>query len=538
MKNWLIDKFGSVKAVADNQLRAIRALKTPKPTDDALTHATYVREMHRLLTTLYNLEIRKGVRVPQLQEYITSHSFLMQIGEVLPPKVKSDWADALAKQGTIVHKIEGVHHLQQILSLLKERYSSYELFAGISPGESPADKTTTRTHHSDRPSSPCPSVSSSCASCGFDGTYGAGVAQKGGKPDKTRQQQQQPSKPQKPNSDSKSKSDSKSQTKRSFSVYPMSGHRFHSLNKCRMFFGLESKEHRKACKWACITCLSPSGCTTKCKNLAKVPKVLLCPECGSDGSGSGGPVNVLLCGISNHTKPTGQDVISALEGWIPNFNGSQISQPVVVGFTHLMSGGTHKPPQSCSRPPDPSPVTLAYDTRSGSSKPLSEDDTVVKKSNQESFYIMQMLCIANEPVLTFYDTGSNAHLVDGALAERAGFQVLDDSCTRIGVIGGEHIWSEYGVYSCILGPDVDNRYHEVECQGLARITSAFPEFDLRPIDREVYRMMTSVRENLPDAIGGDRVKLLIGIRSSSLAPVQRFSLPSGLGVFQSSLVDV
>jgi hypothetical protein len=57
MKSWLIEKFGSVKAVADNHLRAIRALKTPKPTDDALTHATYVREMHRLLTTLYNLEI-------------------------------------------------------------------------------------------------------------------------------------------------------------------------------------------------------------------------------------------------------------------------------------------------------------------------------------------------------------------------------------------------------------------------------------------------------------------------------------------------
>jgi hypothetical protein len=34
-----------------------------------------------------------------------------------------------------------------------------------------------------------------------------------------------------------------------------------------------------------------------------------------------------------------------------------------------------------------------------------------------------------------FDTGSNAHLVDGALAERSGFQVLDDLCTRIGVIG-------------------------------------------------------------------------------------------------------
>jgi hypothetical protein len=70
MKTWLNDNFSSVKAVADNHLQAIRAPKTPKVTDDALMHAIYIRKMHRLLTTLYNLKIRKGIRVPQLQEYI------------------------------------------------------------------------------------------------------------------------------------------------------------------------------------------------------------------------------------------------------------------------------------------------------------------------------------------------------------------------------------------------------------------------------------------------------------------------------------
>jgi hypothetical protein len=75
----------------------------PKPSDVALTHAVYIRKMHRLLTTLYNLEIRQGVRVPQLQEYITSHTFLMQVGEILPAKVKSDWTDVLAKEETVLH---------------------------------------------------------------------------------------------------------------------------------------------------------------------------------------------------------------------------------------------------------------------------------------------------------------------------------------------------------------------------------------------------------------------------------------------------
>jgi hypothetical protein len=156
MKSWLVGTFGSVKAVADNKLRAIRALKTPKPTDDALTHAIHTREVHRLLTTLYNLEISRGVCVPQLQEYITTHTFLMQIGEILPTKVENEWTDALAKEGTIIHKIQGEHHLKKILDILKEHYISYELFAGISPGEPLVEKTGLRAHHAESSSSPSP----------------------------------------------------------------------------------------------------------------------------------------------------------------------------------------------------------------------------------------------------------------------------------------------------------------------------------------------------------------------------------------------
>jgi hypothetical protein len=180
----------------------------------------------------------------------------MQIGEVLPAKVKSDWADALAKQGTLVLKIEGVHHLQQIPSLLKERYSSYKLFAGILL----ANPLLTRLPQeliilTDR--------AAHALLCPHPARRSVSMAQKGKKPDKTNQQQEQrSSKPQKPSSDSNSKPDSKSQTKRSFGAFPKSGHRFHSLNKCRMFFGLDSKERQKQCKWSCIRCLLPSGCTS------------------------------------------------------------------------------------------------------------------------------------------------------------------------------------------------------------------------------------------------------------------------------------
>jgi hypothetical protein len=189
LRIWLIDRFGSVKAVADNRLRSIRALKTPKSTADALTHSSYVRDVHQLLSTLCYLEISKGICVPQLQEYVTSHSFLMQISEVLPTSVKMDWIDAHAEQGLMVHKIEGLHHLQQILALLKKRYTFYEVFAGILSGESICNLVTMTSHHNGGPVNPTPSVSPSCKSCSLNRTYGAGFTQKGREPEKFNPQQ-------------------------------------------------------------------------------------------------------------------------------------------------------------------------------------------------------------------------------------------------------------------------------------------------------------------------------------------------------------
>jgi hypothetical protein len=39
-------------------------------------------------------------------------------------------------------------------------------------------------------------------------------------------------------------------------------------------------------------------------------------------------------------------------------------------------------------------------------------------------------------------------------------------------------------------------------------------------------------------VGGDRVKLLLGIKSSALVPKLHFSLPNGLGIYISSLIDI
>jgi hypothetical protein len=87
---------------------------------------------------------------------------------------------------------------------------------------------------------------------------------------------------------------------------------------------------------------------------------------------------------------------------------------------------------------------------------------VLKPSQEEAFFVMQQLNIGGKDVLTFYDSGANTHLVEGELAESVGFTVLQANCVPIGVIGGGKIWSEYGQYACILGPDANQQFHELE----------------------------------------------------------------------------
>jgi hypothetical protein len=451
MKAWLIDNFGSVKSVADGQIRAIKALKVPRVGDSALTHANYVREMHRLLSTLYNLEIRRGVKVPQLRDYITSHTFILQVAELLPQKVKSDWTESLARDQTIIHKIQGETHLLKILDILKQRYISYELLAGISPDAPATEPPPSRTLHAERDPSPTPSVASSCKSCAHDTAHAASVPPKTSRPTPT-----------KPKANS-SKADGATRTPKPKPI-PWSctfkGHTNHLIIDCPEFFDTPVKTRRWKSRWSCYTCFSLAGaCRKGCKNVASVPKVLLCPECESADPTGSKSVNVLMCGLQNHTKPDDKDITKALEAWIPGFKASRLTNPVNVGFTLLMAAASSNPPRSRSSAPDPAATSTTFDSSTGTSRPLSPGDRVVKRSKEVSFYVMQQFCIAGEAVLAFFDSGSNTHLVDGEFAERAGFRVIDSTCTRIGVIGGGDIWSEYGVYSCILGPDLNDQFH-------------------------------------------------------------------------------
>ncbi len=150
---------------------------------------------------------------------------------------------------------------------------------------------------------------------------------------------------------------------------------------------------------------------------------------------------------------------------------------------------------------------------------------------------MQQLNIAGRRVLAFYDSGANSNIVEYDLARDAGFHQIGFQTVSFNVAGGGSVRSSYGQFSAILGPDVNGNIHNIECQAVDQITGTFPMFRLDDVITEAKATVGS-HHVFPQEIRGAPVKLLIGIRSTQLAPVLKFTLPSGLCVYDSKFRDV
>ena len=63
----------------------------------------------------------------------------------------------------------------------------------------------------------------------------------------------------------------------------------------------------------------------------------------------------------------------------------------------------------------------------------------------------------------FFDSGANAHLIDGRMARQKGLQLISSKSIALVVIGGGSIRMEYGSLRFNLGPGEVGRYHEIQC---------------------------------------------------------------------------
>ena len=527
LKQWLIQKFGSVVPMAHGYIKAINRLPVPKA-DHLADNIQHLRSIHRLLTSLSGLQISKGVPVPRLQDYLGSNAFLSALFEAIPQTVRREFSKELVREGLEdPYMLEGRHHLDSILGHVKGTYRELEWELAARGGSSipepkkvvqqPQSKKTNKgdsSHVSNSPANP-PRLT-------------GGNAAPLGQPTQGNRQPQ-------PNQ----QNGSQGQFNRW--LCPLKGHQGHDIPECAEFFSTSPENRREACKYnCCYTCLSKDRrCKGGCCRIEEVPAELICPDCATFLR-RGSPPCVLLCGMSQHRKPAPADLVRSLEAWIPRLNLQSLGTTVAVNFMCLGTHSTATPPVTHfgkTSPPTALPSKVVYDTSTGMSRMISNKDTIVKQSQEVAFYTMQTIRIKNKDVLMFFDSGSNGHLIDGELAELLKLDVVTDEMVPIGGVGGKTIWSDYGMYSLTIGPDIYGECHELDVQGLQTITHVMPKVQLEPLWEEANTVLVG-KQPMPISIGGSRVNLLVGIKSTKLGPKLLHSLPSGLGIYKSALLDI
>jgi hypothetical protein len=538
MKKWLIKRYGSVVPIAHACVKSIMRLTKPSESDHPAS-LQYLRTVHKLLTNLSDLEISKGIPVPKLQSYLGSNAFLSALIETLPPYVHDDLFELLLKSGIDdIDSIEGRQHLRTIIEILKKKFMILELKVKLlpvdtSPGSTPAPTTKKYSkpaagHNQSvvpptfpvQPASKPPPV------------YTHSPPLTGGNATPLGQQ--------------RGHSEGGQQSYPRFGRWacPVYYHQGHDVNQCADFWNMGPRDRRTHCKrGACWTCLDKNRLCIGggCSRIEEVPAELICVECAKSARPGMAPLNVLFCGLADHPKPSADELRKSVEAWIPNLSIQALGAVLRAHITFLTGFNTtmHITPPNPSRssPQTTNPGGTIYDTSTGKPRTVTAKDTIIRTSTDTAFYAMQTLRIRNQDVLVFYDSGSNGHLVDGATAESLKLDVLNTENVPVGGLGGKITWSNYGMYSIIFGPDIDGECHELELQGLQKITNEIPDVDLTKLWHEARSIYKDPRP-LPAKVGGTSVHILLGLKSTRLSPKLTFTMPSGLGIYESRFYDI
>ena len=530
MKDWLMKKFGSVVPMAHGYIRAISRLKVPGESDLA-ENVRHLRAIHKLLSSLSELEISKGVPVPKLQDYLGSNAFLSALVQAIPSKVRWEFTKVLVKEGIDdFESLEGSRHLVSILYQIKVKYRELEMEIAATANISPSIAKPAAA-----PGKKAPQAASSHVSANSHPQSGQGAARS----------------PTLTGGNAVPVNNSRAQTSTGVNTTPkpvlsrwtcpIRGHTDHQINQCVEFFNLDPGERRQRCRFGgCFSCLSKTDCKTGCVHFEDIPAELICTDCANTMTKYAPPC-VLFCGRPQHKKPTVQDLTRSLEAWIPNLNIQSLGASLRVNLTWLGVHSAIRPPPDVSTllktgPPTAVPSNVVFDTATGEKREIKDSDKVVKASQEVAFYAMQTIRIKDKDVLLFFDSGSNGHLIEGSLAEKLELDVVTDDIVPIGALGGKTIWSDYGTYMLTIGPDVNGECHELESQGIETITTVLPEVNLQSLWEETDTFLKG-KKRMPIKVGGQRVGLLVGIKSTKISPKLLHTLPNGLGIFESVIYD-
>ena len=169
-----------------------------------------------------------------------------------------------------------------------------------------------------------------------------------------------------------------------------------------------------------------------------------------------------------------------------------------------------------------------------------QPEAVDPEVSENSSFILQNLKIGSSECLVFFDTGANSHMIDGNIASKEGLQTISIEQTRLRLIAGGQVESEFGKFRFNLGPGDNDKYHEITAVGMNELSTEFHKYGLEEINLEYLKYASDGEKEhiLPKTVGGSKVHLLLGIKNTKIQPVLIKVLPSGVGVYLSPFEDV
>ena len=524
LKRFLIHKFGDVQVITGNILRVLDGAVMPHNSSPVDTVTNYYRKLNSAIKRIQDL--RKTVDMPlsELQLQVYSRDFLSKLINLVPEKCSHDFMDKLITAGMDPERIQGEESFTMLASLIQRYFVLSKGNESIRNDPKGNKKTNSpRTKRS----------AHTVQTPDDDDVQGVHLQQ------------------QEPRRQNQNASRGKPQTSEFRHPCTLEDHN-HEIGECKQYFKASpSFRTKSAHRKSCFCCLGQKAkCLTGCRFLKAVEAAgLVCPECSTWALENNlPPKNILLCIKPEHTRPDDKALRAILSKYLKKFDDSKIQGTIKLA-AHLRFVGHASNCTKCNRKKckcqfasrtrkiNPKEATPNINTSTGDLVKITKDQ-IIKESEHDSFYIMQTLKAGDRDLLTFFDRGANQHLIDGQLAEDLGLKVEEERPTNIGIVGGGTICTQYGTYSMTLGPTEDGSYHKIIAQGITSITSEFPRYNLTPICDEVRESNKLDHSTvLPEYIGGQRVSLLIGIKSPALDPEKLFQIPSGLAVFKSPLVD-
>ena len=502
MRNVLIKKYGDLRVIANNYLKPLLKECVPGNYQDESEKVKYFRKLHCATQKIDKSLFSSDIPTHEAEEYLYSNEFISQIMHFLPQEAQIEYVRQIRDIDNII-QIKGKVAYNTLISTITDYYELYDACmlnksrlmnpTVILPSKVKVMKQD-KTNLADMDSR---SLNNSVHLVHND------------------------------------QKDPKSFKATSSYRFPciIAGHD-HSLDQCEEFFKISPKERiqskRKYKFRFCTLCLQSSErCQwSKCSNVKTLPDAIKCKDCKALSKKKNRPwFSVFFCLTEKHFKPSYAEISNALRNYVPKFDSSV----KIIKITLLSS-------DSSSQYNDQEALK-AFNTHSGIQEEPRKND-VIKESSDDCISLMQVLNIHGNHVLTCFDSGSCKNLVDKTLAEDLQFKLNSDKPTQISVISGNQIQTD-GQINLALGPTRAGTFHELKAQCISSITKIIPKHDLGIINQEA-RKFTDIPNGtiLPAYIGGDRIKLLIGLTHVNLQPVLIYTLPSGVGVYRSPFKDV